>query len=240
MTARACVVVLALVSALIGAAPAAAQEPALPPDVVARVGEDQVTTRDFRHWLRIGVRGAGPLDPPKYERCIASERKNVPKGRRTPSTRVLRARCEQRYEEAAARGITVAPSRVRRRLKSQRSKAFKNDRAYRRYLRDTGLTRADLLYRFRLEMLQQAVTKRVVASVPPVTSDDVTRYYTRHRAKYRGVTRSRARRAIRRRLTSSRQQAAISRFIEAFRARYKEQTVCAKDYTVAECGSVAG
>ena len=54
---------------------AAAQRGLLPEGMVARVGEEPVSEREFRRWLRISTRAQSvPLDPPGFERCIEAER----------------------------------------------------------------------------------------------------------------------------------------------------------------------
>jgi parvulin-like peptidyl-prolyl isomerase len=239
-------------------APAVAQQEPLTEDVAARVGEEPIATSEVEGLVRgqsRGGRGTAPLDPPRFERCVAAERR-MSRGRRNrPTRRELRRECQERYErlradvvtflveavwvrqEAAARGIAVTPEQVRRSLERQKRRAFLNERDYRRFLRDTGHTEADILERVELEMLQSRLTRQVISSLPPVTSQDVDRYYETHRRRFRDEPPRRARRIIRGLLTAQRRQRAVSRFVADFRARYREITVCADGYVVDVCGN---
>ena len=241
-------------------APVAAQEPPLPNGVVARVGEEPISKREFRHWLGISVRGEGqggsaPLDPPGFERCVAGELRMLGEGEPKPSRRALRLRCRTRYgalrtstmlfllhrvwtrQETAARGLAVRPEQVRRALQRQKRQAFPTERAFRRFLRSSGMTEADLLERIEFDMLQSRLTQSAAARVPAVTKGEVDRYYARHRRRYSDLSRASARHAIRVQLTASRRQRAITRFIEEFRSRYRAVTVCAKGYVIDACSN---
>jgi hypothetical protein len=244
-------------------APAAAQEPPLPDGVIARVGEEPITEREFRHWLRIGVRGestsgSAPLDPPRFKRCVAAELRMLREGAPRPSRRALRLRCRTRYDalrasttlfllhavwtrqETTARGMAVTPEQVRRTFERQKRQAFRTERAFRRFLRASGMTEADLLERVELNMLQERLTDAAVKGVPEVTQQDVDRYYARHRRRYRGTAPASARREIRVLLTARREQRAISRFVSDFRSRYRAITVCARGYVISECSNAPG
>jgi hypothetical protein len=249
---------IAIAAALLSgmaAAPAAAQRPSLPDGVVAQVRQEPVSERQFRHWLRIGIRGeSSPVDPPGFERCIAAERQR-PGERTQPSDDELLARCRDRYEalqastmlfllhgvwlhqEAAARGIAVARAQVRRAFERQKREAFRTEDAYRNFLRSSGLRKADLLERIEFDMLQRRLTRAAVADVPKVTAEAVDRYYARHRRSFSGLTPARARRTIRRQLTAARRQRAIARFIAEFRSRYRAVTVCADGYVIDACSN---
>jgi foldase protein PrsA len=241
--------------------PVAAQEARLPGTAVARVGEETIAKREFRHWLRISIRAedpaSAPLDPPRFERCVAAELEKLADPQPRPSRRELRKGCRVRYEairdstmlfllhaewtrqEAAAREIAVTRNQVRRRFERQKTEAFPTERAYREFLRTSGMTEADLLERVEFDLLQQRLTRQVTATVPEVTDDDVDRFYAEHRREYRGLSPAAARRAIRVRLTAVRQQRALRRFIADFRSRYRAMTVCAGRYVIEDACSNA-
>ena len=250
---------IAIAAALLSgmaAVPAAAQQPSLPDGVVARVGQERIPERQFRHWLRIGIRGeSSPVDPPRFERCIAAERERASEQRRPSSERELRSRCRDRYQairastmlflvhrvwtrqEAAARGLAVAPKQVRRAFERQKREAFPTERAFREFLRSSGLRKADLLQRIEFDMLQRRLIRAATADVPEVTSDEVDRYYARHRRRFSGLSPASARRAIRVQLTAARRQRATARFLDEFRSRYRAMTTCAKGYVIDACSN---
>jgi hypothetical protein len=235
---------------------ATAQEPRVPEGAVALVGDERISEAEFRHWLRIGIRGqSGPVDPPRFERCIAAERQTPSEQRRPSSERELRSRCRKRYEalrastmaflvqgvwvrqEATARGLDVGRDRVRRSFERQRRQAFPTEDAYREFLRSSGLTRADLLVRIEFDILQRRLVRAATSDVPAVTPKAVDRYYAQHRRRFSGLSPARARRTIRAQLTAARQQRAIARFIDDFRSRYRADTVCAKAYVMDDCSN---
>jgi hypothetical protein len=237
-------------------APAAAQQPSLPDGVVARVGQERISERQFRHWLRITIAGeSSPVDPPRFERCIAAERERPSERRRPSSEPELRSRCRERYEairtstmlfllhrvwvrqETAARGIAVTPEQVSRAFERQKRQAFPTERAFREFLRLSGMTKADLLQRVEFDMLQRRLTRAATANVPEVTREEVERYYARHRRRFSGLSPASARRAIRVQLTATRRQRALARFIDDFRSRYRAMTTCAKGYVIDACSN---
>jgi hypothetical protein len=242
---------LATVLALLVAGTAGAQEPPPTGDSVATVGGEPIPAADFEHWFRIAAHGdSHDVEPPPHARCIAAERRA---GRRDP-----RGRCERRYrrvrretlsfliqglwvrQEAAALGVRVTPERVRRAVERQKRESFPTERAYRRFLRLTGMTETDIRYRVELDLLQQRLARAAVARARPVTATEVSRFYRRHRRAYRGKRRDRALESIRVKLTVRRTQHALERFIVDFRSRFRSVTVCGAGYEAPECARTAG
>lgn len=238
------------------AAEAGAQAPMPPPGAVALVGAEPIPQAEFDHWYAIALRQErGVVDPPRYERCIAADRRRARRNGRKPPRRVLRRRCEHRgagarretmtflvqarwfRAEAAARQITVEPERVRRYFEQLTSKSFKSRRAYRRFLRESGLTEADLLVRAELELLQLRLLRGVLESARPVSAAEVKRYLSNHRQKYRNMPRAKALRTVRRFLTALRRARAILGFTRDLRSRYRPITLCAPGYRVKDCGA---
>ncbi len=140
-------------------------------------------------------------------------------------------------QEAAAKGVSVSEARIRRAFERQKRDAFANEGEYRRFLRSSGQKEADVLRRVELDLLQTRLAEKAVEAAAPVTSEDVSRYYAKHRRRFLKVPRRRARNMIHRLLRARREQRALDRFIEDFRRRSKAKTVCAPGYVVSECGS---
>jgi foldase protein PrsA len=131
----------------------------------------------------------------------------------------------------------VKPARVRRAFERHKREAFPNERAYRAFLRETGMTEADVLERLEFDILQRRLIGAATRNVPAVTEEEVDRHYARHRQRYSELSRRAARRAIRTQLTATREQRAITRFIESFRARYRAMTTCAEGYVIDACSN---
>jgi SurA-like protein len=238
---------LAVVLTLAVAAPAPAAAAQLPPDVVAQTGSQTVTLSDYEHWLAVALKAAPvPVDPPRFERCVAAERRADRSG--------PRKRCERRHraghrdtmsflvqaawirQEAADMGIAVSGERLRRELERQKDVSFPNERAYRRFLRTSGMTETDILVRVELDALQTRLTMAATARARPVTKADARRWVARHPRLYRGKPRRTALSLARARITSRRQQHVLAVYIEEFRERNRARTACAPGYRVAECG----
>ena len=202
-------------------APAAAHGPPLPNGVVALVGDERIGRGEFRHWLRVAARGD--------EQARRSALRD--------STMLYLLHRAWTGQEAAARGIVVKPARVRRAFERQKREGFPDERAYRGFLGETGMTEADLLERLEFDILQRRLIRSATANVPAVTKEDVDSYYARHGRRYAELSPTAARRAIRVQLTASREQRAITRFIERFRARYRAMTTCAKGYVIDACSN---
>jgi foldase protein PrsA len=219
----------------------------LPPDVVAQTGSQTVRLGDYEHWLAVAVKAAPvPVDPPGFERCVAAERR---RDRSSP-----RKRCERRHraahretmtflveaawirQEAADMGIAVSDERLRRELETQKDAAFPNERAYRRFLRTSGMTEADILVRVELDELQTRVTTAVIATARPVTKPDARRWVARHPRLYRGKPRRQALSLARARIRARRQQHVLAVYIVESRERNRARTTCAPGYRVPECG----
>jgi SurA N-terminal domain len=201
--------------------PATAQEPPLPDGVVALVGDERIGMAEFRHWLRIAVRGDD-----QARRAALRD-----------STMLYLLHRAWTGQEAAARGIVVKPAQVRRAFERQKREAFPDERDYRRFLRRSGMTEADVLERLEFDILQRRLMRTVTANVRAVTKEEVDSYYARHRQQYSELSRRAARRAVRAHLTATREQRAITRFIETFRARYRAMTTCAKGYVIDACSN---
>ena len=251
-------IVMGILSLSAFAAPAGAQSPPLPPGTVALVGTEPIPQAEFDHWFAIALgEERGVVDPPRYERCIAADRRRARRAGRTPPRRVLRRRCERRgvaarretmtflvqarwfRAEAAARQITVEPVRVRRFFERLKSKTFKSRRAYRRFLRTTGLTEGDLLVRAELELLQLRLLRGVLESARPVSDAEAKRYLSNHRREYRNMPRAKALRNVRRFLTALRRARAVLGFTRDLRSRYRPITLCAPALAVKDCGGTA-
>jgi hypothetical protein len=249
-------VAAAVVASATAAPPASAQEAPLPADAVARVGAETLPRSEYEAWFRPAARDA-KVDPPRFERCIAALAKRTASRPPRPSRRQLHERCRRRAEklreevmqfllqavwlrqEAAARQIVVTLPQVLRSFERQKREAFDSEREYRRFLRESAITEAQLHYRVALSLMQERIAAQVTEAVPRVTDAEVNRYYANHRRKYRNHSRGKALRRIRAVLTARRQMRALDRFITDFRARYRAITVCAEGYVVAECSARA-
>ena len=83
--------------------------------------------------------------------------------------------------EAAERGIALAPEVVEREFVASRRQTFRSRRQFRRYLRETGQTAADIKVRVRQDLLTNMIRDQVIAlAAASVTDADVDEYIAEH------------------------------------------------------------
>ncbi len=140
--------------------------------------------------------------------------------------------------EARRWGVDVTPQEVRRSFRRLRRAGFETRREYRRYLRRSGLTHRQVLFRVKTDLLSERLTPRVASTAEPVAGEDVVRYIRAHRRELRGLTRDQRRRKARRILVAGSRQVRIDLFLWNFKRRWQALTVCAEGYIVRECSNV--
>jgi foldase protein PrsA len=182
----------------------------VPPDAVAKVGDSVITQDEFDQWMETASAGqaqgaAAPAapDPPDFKRCVASRKEQpVPKGQEPPSDSQLKKQCEQEFDqlktevmqfliqsewvqqEAAEQGVEVSDKEVKRSFEQQKKQAFPTDKAYQQFLKTSGMTEEDILFRVKLDQLQQKLTQKVTKDAQKVTNADVEQYYNKNKERF--------------------------------------------------------
>jgi foldase protein PrsA len=199
----------ALVVAGLGAAVVAGCGNDVPPNAVAKVGDSVITQNEFNKWLKTAsagqAQGGDPVtpDPPSFKKCIAAKKKQpVPKGQDKPTDSQLKKQCKQQYnqlktevmqfliqaewvqQEAEAQGVKVTDKEIKRSFEDQKKQAFPNDKAYQQFLKSSGMTEADILFRVKLDQLQQKLTQKVTADAKKVSNEDVEQYYAKNKKRF--------------------------------------------------------
>ena len=201
---------LALAATGLGAAVVAGCGNDVPPNAVAKVGDSVITQDEFDKWLKTasagqaqGVGAPAPPDPPDFDRCVASRKEQpVPKGQERPTDAQLKKQCKQEYDqlktevmqfliqsewvqqEAESQGVVVTDKQVKRSFEQQKKGAFPNDKAYQEFLKTSGMTEEDILFRVKLDQLQQKLTKKVTEDAQKVTNADVEEYYNKNKQRF--------------------------------------------------------
>ncbi len=183
----------------------------MPSNAVASVDGTAITKVDYDKWATITARGSAQggapavvPDPPTYTNCIASLRKQTRpvRGQPAPTDVTLRAQCRQQNDalvqqtmgtliqnvwiekEASAEGISVSSAEVQRQLATTKRQSFPSEAAYQRFLRQSGMSQADVLERVRIQALAAKLTRKIQNSAAPVTDAQVQSYYARNRAQF--------------------------------------------------------
>jgi foldase protein PrsA len=181
----------------------------IPSGAVAKVGDSTITQDEFDKWLQTAVAGqvqggaAATPDPPEFTKCVAAKKKApVPEGQKKPTDAALKKQCEQEYEtiknevmqfliqaewvtqEADARGVEVSDAAVRKSLEDQKEQAFPTEKAYQEFIKSSGMTEEDILYRVRLNQLQEKLTQNVTEDAAKVTDADIEEYYEKNKRRF--------------------------------------------------------
>ncbi|HZB06553.1 MAG TPA: peptidyl-prolyl cis-trans isomerase [Thermoleophilaceae bacterium] len=181
----------------------------VPAGAVAKVGESTISQDEFDKWLAIAVKGQGQAgaaavpDPPDFKKCVAAKKKTpVAKGQTRPSDAQLKKQCKTEFDnvkrevmqfliqaewmqqEADEQGIEVKDAELKKALEDQKKQAFQNDKQYEDYLASSGMTEQDVLFRVRLNQLQEKLVKKVTEDAKKVSDEDIESYYEKNKKRF--------------------------------------------------------
>ncbi len=146
-----------------GVLPAPALVPAIPapPEVVlACAGQYPITGATFNHWAKVARVSSGPEKSGKHR----AKAPRLPVGTTIKEVMGFLISSDWVIGEAAQLGINLSEASVKRHFDHIRAEQFPHRREFRKFLRNSGQTIADLLLRVRLNILSQAIQKQVVAT----------------------------------------------------------------------------
>ena len=182
----------------------------VPADSVATVDGTSIKKSEFEHWLSVAskqqaVSGQTAVvpDPPNYTKCVAALQK-VPlaKGQAKPTAAALKSQCEQQYEglkqqvmqflvqsewllkEADSRKLTAKPATVQKQLDDQIKQSFPKRSDFDTFLKQSGMTMNDLLFRVKIDVLTQQVRQKIVAGRDKVSDAQISSYYSKNQARF--------------------------------------------------------
>jgi foldase protein PrsA len=203
---------IALAAAALGLVALAGCGNSVPAGAVAKVGDSTITQDEFDKWMGIAVRGqsqqggaaaATTPDPPDFEKCVAAKQKTpVPKGQKKPTADELKKQCKNEYDtlkrqvmqfliqgewvmqEAEKRGVEVKQAELQKALEDQKKAVFPNDKQYKQFLKTSGMTEEDVLFRVKLNELQQRLTQKVTQDAQKVSDEDIASYYDKNKKRF--------------------------------------------------------
>jgi foldase protein PrsA len=183
----------------------------VPAGAVAKVGDSTITQGEFDKWMAIAVKGQSQSSggasavpkPPDYAACVAAKKKTpVPKGQQKPSDDALKKQCKTEYDtlkrevmqfliqgewvqqEAAKRGVKIKDAELQKALQDQKKQVFPNDKQYQQFLKTSGMTEKDVLFRVKLNELQQRLTQKVTQDAKNVSDADIQAYYAKNKKRF--------------------------------------------------------
>jgi foldase protein PrsA len=143
--------------------------------------------------------------PPDYTACVAAKKAAAAKpakGQPTVTDEQYKTQCKQTYDQlkdsvvsflvtsqwfdqaAKARNISVTDAKAEAELKKAVKQQFPKDADYQKYLKDQGMTNADLVFQQKLQLLQTELQKSVTKGKDKVTDTQVADYYNGHKSTF--------------------------------------------------------
>ena len=183
----------------------------VPTGAVAKVGDETITQDEFDKWLATAAKGqtaqtggkAAVPDPPDFKKCVAAKKEApAPEGQKKPSDSELKKQCQTEYDalrtqvmqfliqaawvqqEAEEQGIEVSDKEIEKSFADQKKQAFPTDKAYDEFLKSSGMTEEDILFRVKLDQLQQKLTKKVSEDAGKVTEAEIQAYYDKNKQRF--------------------------------------------------------
>ena len=184
----------------------------MPSGAVAKVGDAVIKKEDFDHWLQAAASGQQPPgtggevtvpEPPEFTECIEAKKKQPqPPGAPKPSDADLKKLCEQEYDslklqvmqflisaewiqqEADDRDIEVSDEEVQKQFEDQKNQSFPNEKDYQQFLKTSGQTEEDLLFRVKLDVLSTKVRDEIIEGTDEISDDDISEYYEENKERF--------------------------------------------------------
>src|SRR3954447_7505213 len=184
----------------------------VPGNAVANVDGTLVTTQQFGHWMTVAARSQNPTggaasvpDAPTFAKCVAAKRETQPKppkGQKAPTAAQLKAQCKQEYDglrdqvmqflisaqwiqgEAKDQDITVTEADVQKRFAQTKKQSFPKEADYQKFLKQSGMTQADILFRVKLDALSSKIRDKVTKGKSKVTDAQITTYYNKNKKRF--------------------------------------------------------
>src|SRR5256886_12573037 len=176
----------------------------IPGNAVANMAGNSISTAAFNHWMFVAEKGnaaqspGAPVivanDPPQFKSCISQVRKQIPSLAKT-SDKTIRSDCSQLFTslggqvmkflitsywyqaEAHRLNVNVTDAQVQKAFQAAKKQQFPTDAAFQTFLKQSGQTLQDILFRVRInEILKKLVAKHQAT----VSAAAIQQYYSSH------------------------------------------------------------
>jgi foldase protein PrsA len=87
-------------------------------------------------------------------------------------------------QEAEQQGIKVSQKAVAKSLADQKKQAFPSEKAYQQFLKTSGMSEDDILFRVKLDQLQQKLTAKATEDSQKVSDSDIQEYYDKNKKRF--------------------------------------------------------
>jgi len=145
----------------------------IPLGSIANVGDTEITRGEYENWLTILKKQDGSADKP--ESALREQ------------TMEFVISAEWLRQEADERDITVSEREIRTSFEQQKKQSFPTEAEYRKFLRTSGMTERDVLYRASLDLITNKIQKDVQSGAEDKKKalDEYVRDFHR---RYRAIT----------------------------------------------------
>jgi parvulin-like peptidyl-prolyl isomerase len=86
--------------------------------------------------------------------------------------------------EAKDRGLTASDEEIKRQFDQTKKQSFPNDKAYQRFLKSSGQTVDDLLFRVKLDVLSNKIREQLTSASSQVSNDEIKAYYEKNSQQF--------------------------------------------------------
>jgi len=143
--------------------------------------------------------------PPDYAACVANKKKTAPKpakGQPQPTDAQFKAQCKQEYEglrdqvlqflisarwiqgEASDQNVKVTDAEVNKQFQQTKKQSFPKEKDYQKFLKDSGMTQDDILFRVKLDTLSNKLREKVTKGKDKVTDQQIAAYYNKNKQRF--------------------------------------------------------
>jgi foldase protein PrsA len=144
-------------------------------------------------------------DSPEFSACVANKKKTAgkpAKGQPNPTDAQLKTQCKQEYDtlkdqvleflirstwldnEAGEQNVKVTDKEVQKTIDDAKKQAFPKPDDFEKFLRQSGLTEADVFFQQRGQLLEQKITEKVTKGKDKVTDAQIAQYYEKNKDKF--------------------------------------------------------
>ncbi len=180
----------------------------VPGNSVAVVAGNPITLRAFDHWMYVAEKSQSesdptapvivPEDPPNFPKCVSDVRAEIPALRKT-ATKTLVADCKQLFTQLSSQvmdflikaywyqasahklGIKITTAQINTALAAAKKGQFSTAAEFNTFLKDSGQTLDDILYRVKIN---QIFTKLTARHPTKVTTAAIAAYYASHKSQF--------------------------------------------------------
>src|SRR5438132_9062343 len=141
------------------------------PGAVAAVSKKPISKSDFDHWLNVVVatqQAPGSKTKPKVPKPGSSQYDQL-----TRQVMQFLVSAQWIDGEAAERGITGTPAEVKRQFTQTKSQSFPTTKAYNDFLKRSGQSQGDIMYRVRLDLLANKLRQDITKGVSNVSDSSI-------------------------------------------------------------------